>query len=211
MRVGLPFILRVALALGVASVMAGRAPLATAASPAAQGLATKPQAAPQSGESRDQMLAKLYARLAVTKDKHEGVMIAARIQTLQLRSGSATSDLLLNRAMDIAAKHNTSLALKLLDQVVVLDPTWPEGWNQRATVRFLVNDDAGSMRDIARVLKLEPRHFGALSGMAEILLRHGLDKDALVIDRRLLQIYPTMSGLKKTVDDLTLKVEGRPI
>ncbi|MBV1705676.1 MAG: tetratricopeptide repeat protein [Hyphomicrobiales bacterium] len=211
MRVGSPLVARVALALGAAWLVAGPASRSMAAAPVAAPLAKQPQPVPSLSESRRQMLAKLYARLAATTNAQEGVMIAARIQTLQMRSGSATSDLLLSRAMDVAAKHNTTLALKLLDQVVVLDPSWPEGWNQRATLRFQANDDAGSMRDIARVLKLEPRHFGALSGMAEILLRHGLDKDALVIDRRLLQIYPTMSGLKKTVDDLTLKVEGRPI
>ncbi len=211
MRVGSLLMASVALALGAALVVAGSASRSYAVAPKAPSLTEKSRPAPPVPESRRQMLGRLYARLAATTDAHEGVLIAARIKALQMRSGSATSDLLLNRALDVAIGHNTTLALKLLDQVVVLDPSWPEGWNQRATVRYFAHDDAGAMRDIARVLKLEPRHFGALSGMAEILLRHGLDKDALVIDRRLLQIYPTMGGLKKTVDDLTLKVEGRPI
>lgn len=195
----------VALALGVSAEPVRATGLAPPVQPA------KPPVGRQPHESRGEVLGKLYNCLAVTKDAQEGEMIAARIETLQMRSGSATTDLLLSRAMGVASKKNTALALKLLDQVVILDPDWPEGWNQRATLRFLVHDDAASMRDIARVLKLEPRHFGALSGMAEILLRHGLTKDALIIDRRLLEIYPTMSGLKKTVDELTLKVEGRPI
>ncbi len=170
---------------------------------------TRPAAKPR--ETKQQRLNQLYDRLAVTRDAHEGVMIASRIQALQLRSGSATADLLVTRALSVASAQQPALALKLLDQVVVLDPDWAEGWNQRATLRFLNFDDSGSMRDIARVLKLEPRHFGALNGMAQILHRNGMDKDALTIYRHLLKIYPTMNGLKKAVDDLTLKVEGRPI
>ena len=61
----------------------------------------------------------------------------------------------------------------LLDKLIVLQPDWAEAWNKRATVRYLMDDEQGSMADIARVLVLEPRHFGALSGMGMILERGG--------------------------------------
>jgi tetratricopeptide (TPR) repeat protein len=99
----------------------------------------------------------------------------------------------------------------LLDRLVALEPNWAEAWNQRATVRFLAEDFDGSMADIDKVLKLEPRHFGALTGMGVILQREGLDKRALEVFNRALEIYPAQSDLKDSVDKLTLDVNGRDI
>ena len=47
-----------------------------------------------------------------------------------------------------------------------------EAWNQRATIRFLQKDLETSLLDCKQVLKLEPRHLGCLSGMANIYIRH---------------------------------------
>jgi hypothetical protein len=67
------------------------------------------------------------------------------------------------------------------------------------------------MGDVDRVLKLEPRHFGALSGMGFILEREGLDKRALEVFRHVLTIYPGLPDIKKIVDKLAPEVEGRDI
>ena len=61
------------------------------------------------------------------------------------------------------------VALDFLDQVVTLSPDYAEGWNRRATVHFMMQNYAKSMADIDHTLQLEPRHFGALSGMAQIM------------------------------------------
>ena len=67
------------------------------------------------------------------------------------------------------------------------------------------------MSDVEQVLKLEPNHFAALSGMAMILQRTGFDKRALQIYRRELTIYPHQPELEKLVEKLTLEVEGQGI
>ena len=46
------------------------------------------------------------------------------------------------------------------------------------------------MADIGQVVKLEPRHFGALAGMGMILQGAGLDKGALEVFNKVLVIYP---------------------
>ena len=60
------------------------------------------------------------------------------------------------------------MALKLFTDVINEDPKWAEGWNKRATLLFILGDYKKSLDDIEKVLDLEPRHFGALSGRAQI-------------------------------------------
>ena len=48
-------------------------------------------------------------------------------------------------------------------------------------MRFAKGDLDGSMEDVEHVLKLEPKHFGAIEGMAMILQRTGFDKQALAV------------------------------
>jgi tetratricopeptide (TPR) repeat protein len=103
------------------------------------------------------------------------------------------------------------LALSILDRIVAIEPDWAEAWNKRATVRFLADDLDGAMIDLDHVLKLEPRHFGALSGMGFMLQRVGLQKRALEVFRRVLALYPQQPEAQKIVEKLTLEVEGRDI
>jgi tetratricopeptide (TPR) repeat protein len=103
------------------------------------------------------------------------------------------------------------LALSLFDKLVALEPDWAEAWNQRATTRFLTGDTDGAMADIDRVIKLEPRHFGALAGMGMILQGAGLEKSALEIFKKALGIYPLEPDIQKLVEKLTLEIEGQDI
>ena len=103
-----------------------------------------------------------------------------------LREGKRTLliALTMQRASAAVSARQFPLALELFDKIVLLRPTWAEAWNKRATVRFLGDDMDGAMEDIEQVLKLEPRHFGALTGMGFIMQKEGLDKGALAAFRK---------------------------
>jgi len=75
-------------------------------------------------------------------------------------------------------------------RVTELAPEFAEGWNKRATAYFYNGELARSMRDIQKTLSLEPRHFGAISGMGLIFLKQGNERAALEAFRRVLEIYP---------------------
>jgi tetratricopeptide (TPR) repeat protein len=153
----------------------------------------------------------LFGRLAHTSDTDEAKGIAGAIERIWMRSGSDTADLLMRRAMAALTTERYDLAEQVLTAVVEIDPGWSEGWDKRATARFFAEDFSGAMEDISHVLAIEPRHFGALAGMGFILEKSGLDKDALRVFRKTLEIYPQQDAIRKIVDALTIKVEGRDL
>ncbi|MET1411577.1 tetratricopeptide repeat protein [Roseibium sp. HPY-6] len=78
----------------------------------------------------------------------------------------------------------------ILDEVVKEAPSYAEGWNQRAFILFLQGNYEASLNDIERVLELEPRHFGALSGKAMIYMTLGRVKLGQETLREAVEIHP---------------------
>ena len=173
-----------------------------------RGTADAPPAKPP---TRAEALERLMSRLAKAQDPDEAKGIAALVQRMWMQSGSDTADLLMSRALTAMGGDRHDVAAALLDQIIALRPGWAEGWNKRATLRFLDGDDTGSMEDISHVLALEPRHFGALSGMGFVLARHGEDAAALRVLRRALSVYPGDAEVRKAVDKLAPTVEGQEL
>ncbi|MBV1701725.1 MAG: hypothetical protein KGQ46_07900 [Hyphomicrobiales bacterium] len=197
----------VLISLVAASALAGVSAFAVTAAPD-----TATRIAPAApGVSRKAKLDGLYARLASATNLAESDALLAEIHGILMQSGSATADLLMARAGQAAHAGKDEVAKQIFDRIIDLDPDWAEAWNQRATFRFVQKDNNGSMSDIAHVLQLEPRHVGALTGMAYILEGRGLDKDALQVFRAILKIDPSLVDIQKKVKKLDLKVEGRPI
>ena len=81
-------------------------------------------------------------------------------------------------------------------------PDWAEAWNKRATLYYMLGRDEDSVRDIHRTLELEPRHFGALSGFAQICLRAGDRGSALVAFETALRINPHLNLVQAAVVEL---------
>ena len=60
----------------------------------------------------------------------------------------------------------------------------------------------GSESDIAEVLKREPRHFGALSGLAMINIKRGDLRTALTLYENILVIHPRNRDALKLIPEL---------
>jgi tetratricopeptide (TPR) repeat protein len=179
------------------------------ANPPAEPLA-KPPAEPQA-KTPAEAAAELFDRLAHTQDADEAAGIVTAISRLWLASGSDTSDLLMSRALQAMQEKSYPLALEVLDSIVDLQPDWAEGWNKRATVRYLAGDSEGSMADIAETLKREPRHLGALAGLGAILEEAGRREEALQVYQRALDIAPQYRPMKDAVERLKAALAGQTL
>lgn len=158
----------------------------------------------------EKRLTELFVRLKKTRNSRAAKRIADEIWGEWFRSGSASIDLMMEWSNDAVAKEQFNVALDFLDQIVTLSPEYAEGWNRRATLHYNMLNFNKSMADIQKVLALEPRHFGALSGMATILERNGKKKAALAAWQRALDVYPAMQSGQAALIRLSDELEGDP-
>ena len=93
-------------------------------------------------------------------------------------------------------------ALSILDRVIGAAPDYAEAWNKRATLYYLMKKDDASLKDIDKVLELEPRHFGALAGRGLILQRQKKYAEALDAFREALRLNPGLETVKDSIKEL---------
>jgi tetratricopeptide (TPR) repeat protein len=153
----------------------------------------------------------LFKALKAAPSDETAKAIEQRIWAVWALSRSDTTNLLMTRVRTAFEKRDVDLALKLLDGIVKIKPDYVEAWNRRATIYFTKKDYGRALADLREVIKREPRHFGALSGLGLILQDLGEDKQALDVYRRVLAIYPRMERVPEIVRKLQDKVEGRDI
>jgi len=156
-------------------------------------------------------LDKLFGELKRERKEKAAERIAARIWDEWRHSGSASIDAMMQWSDAAMKEKKFGVALDFLDRVTVLEPDYAEGWNRRATVHFMMNHFGKSMADIDQTLRLEPRHFGALSGMGEILKQSGRKEQALSAYERALDVYPMMRSAQKEVAELSEELAGEGI
>ncbi len=157
---------------------------------------------PDSTADSSEVLDRLFGQLRQADDEKSAQLLENAIQTLWLRSGSPTADLLMTQAGDAMGEQNYGAARVILDTVVELYPNFAEGWNRRATLHFLRGDFTSSLSDIDQVLSLEPRHYGALSGQGAIFKERGDGRKALRALRRARTVNPQLENLNERIRQL---------
>ena len=125
------------------------------------------------------------------------------VWTLWCDHSSEEAKVILADGIQFLSKGNLAQAEAIFDRLVAQYPAWAETWNKRATVYFLQNRDALSVADIFRTLELEPRHFGALGGFAQICMRNGAADAARQALLRLLEINPYANGVARAAAALS--------
>ncbi|MCA0047686.1 hypothetical protein LB577_12090 [Mesorhizobium sp. B283B1A] len=199
--------MRILFAFLTALLVSGALP-ALADDEAAPPAAPNAPAAPMTKQDR---LDKLFTDLKRERNEKAAERIAGSIWNEWSQSGSASIDLMMQWSQKAIENQKFDVALDFLDQVVTLQPSYAEGWNRRATVHFMMKNYGKSMSDIDHTLQLEPRHFGALSGLAQIMALTGHKQSALEAWQKVLVIYPMMRSAQDQVATLSEELAGEGI
>jgi tetratricopeptide (TPR) repeat protein len=168
--------------------------------------------APANADQTDPKLDKLFTALQTSLSNANAASLEREIWAIWTRY---PDDQAINRQMDRAIKMMNAGRLDdaeaIFSAIISRKPAFAEAWNKRATVRFFRADDAGSANDILQVIKLEPRHFGALSGLGMIKVRAGDLQGALQAYRAAQRINPFLPNIEMIIDKLGQKLNGRGI
>jgi len=166
---------------------------------------------PSEQTAADPALDELFKDLLTAPTAAEASALEEQIWQTWGQSGSATVDVLIERADAAEAAGDKALALSFIDQAVALTPSYAGAWYRRSILRYDGDDRAGAIADIQETLRREPRHFGALAGLGLIYEDMGQEKAALEAYRRALEIHPFLDTAKQGVSRLEPKVDGQDL
>lgn len=119
----------------------------------------------------------LFHTLAACDDVEVASATEARIWDLWMYHPHQRAARHLDRASTEIATQCHDIAETRLSRLLRSAPEYCEAWHKRATLYYLQERDDESLDALHHVLELEPRHFGAICAVAEILLSKG-DREA---------------------------------
>jgi|TARA_B110000483_G_scaffold44650_1_gene55779 tetratricopeptide (TPR) repeat protein len=175
------------------------------------GLISALTAFPAVADQNDPKLDELFAQLRVAESTKKASGIEAEIWATWAYSGDELVDLHMSLGMKAMHAGALRLSLREFSTVIDLDQHFAEGWNKRATIYYMMGDYDKSVKDIERTLALEPRHYGAISGMALIFDATRNLASALKAWQQVLEFTPYNLQIRKHVKDLENEVQGKAI
>lgn len=162
-------------------------------------------------DQKDPRLDALFADLKKVSGYLQGRTIEQQIWSIWLAAGEPDIDKLMGEGVEAMAAQDFKTALADFTKIVELAPEFAEGWNKRATVRYLIGDFEGSLADVDMTLALEPRHFGALSGLGLINTALERDEEAIVAFEQALAVNPHMPGVLANIEYVKQRLKDREI
>jgi len=132
-------------------------------------------------------------------DPMRAARAAAELWQMWHRSGDPALDSLLREGIAAIERQDLPAAEAIFARVIQQAPTFAEGWNKRATVRYLAKDYPGSIDDCRQTLARNPNHFGALSGQGLCHLALGQFREAAELFRRTLGVHPHLDSARQNL------------
>jgi tetratricopeptide (TPR) repeat protein len=165
---------------------------------------------PAIGDQQDVRLDVLFERLRATSSEAEARTAEQQIWQIWSESEDSLADGLMRDGVQAMATDELAVALDYFNRLVELAPDFAEAWNKRATVYYLLGNYQASVLDIERTLELEPRHFGALSGLGLIYDAIDEPEAALRSFEAAMKLNPHLDGTRQRIDALRRQLQGSP-
>jgi tetratricopeptide (TPR) repeat protein len=153
--------------------------------------------APLDPELRHKMLDELYLQLGKAKDAKLAEPIAESIEHLWQITGSATIDLLIDRAKVFGDGADQDLSIEILDAAADLAPDTAEVWYQRGRIYAMRQDYERAATDLHKALALDPKHYEAWTKLGDVLKAEGDQSGADEAYGKAKAINPFLSDLQK--------------
>src|SRR2546428_11535046 len=115
------------------------------------------------------------------------------------RSGDRAVDALIRGGIEGRGRRDRAGAEAIFARVIARAPEFAEGWNKRATVRYVAENYEGSIADCEETLTRNPHHFGALSGQGLCYMALGRHREAAAAFRRALALHPRLQGARNNL------------
>jgi len=125
------------------------------------------------------------------------------------RSGDPETDRLFRAGIDAMQNRRLEESEEFFTRVIQRQPEFVEGWNKRATVRFMRRKFAGSIADCQETLARNPNHFGAASGQGHCHLSRGEFREAVICFRRALEIHPHLNAVRSNLASAQSQCAGK--
>lgn len=161
--------------------------------------------------AQDARLDPLFEKLKAAADAREAQIYENAIWRVWLEPDDGAINSLMRLGLDAQNRGDMFGAFAIYDAITGLKPDYAEGWNRRATVLFLLDRLEESRKDAEKTLELEPRHFGALSGLGLIAMRQNHPDKALEVLEKALAINPHMANVRGHVEQLRKKARDGAI
>jgi tetratricopeptide (TPR) repeat protein len=112
------------------------------------------------------------------------------------RSGDSETDRLFRAGVDAMQRGKLVESEEFFTRVIQGQPEFAEGWNKRATVRYMRRDFRGAIADCQETLARNPSHFGATSGQGLCHMSLGEAREAAICFRHALEIHPHLDAVR---------------
>ena len=168
-----------------------------------------------SAEKKDNELNKLF-KILKNSEKTKAIEIENKIWKIwsthpsEDRRGYRLTELLAQGSL-LINQRKLIKAYGLFSQIILEDPKWAEAWNKRATVLYMMGNYEQSQNDINEVLKIEKRHFGALSGQGLVQIELKNYDKAIESYKEVQKLYPSMEAPKVMIPRIKKLIKEQSI
>jgi tetratricopeptide (TPR) repeat protein len=133
------------------------------------------------------------------EDREAAARAASFLWQTWHRSGDPTLDAMLAEGIAALEQQDCPAAEAAFTRLIEAAPSFAEGWNKRATTRYVAKEYEGSIADCRQTLARNPSHFGALSGQGLCHLALGQWAEAAAMFRRALAVYPHLANARENL------------
>ncbi len=133
------------------------------------------------------------------EDRQKAAEAEAALWAMWHRSGDRELDALLRQGIVAMEDRRLEEAEQIFTRMIERADGFAEGWNKRATVRYLREDYEGAIADCVETLAKNPSHFGALSGQGLCHFSLAQYREAAALFRRALAVHPHLTGARQNL------------